>query len=60
MSEILTLAGFKNIKWVPHCVSNTDLKNTQLTSLKVNFYTRNNKAIYVGGFIQIKTIDLFI
>jgi len=54
MSEILTLAGFKNIRWVPHCVSNIEPKKHTVNELENQLDSRNNKAIYVGGFYTNK------
>ena len=59
MSEILTLADLKTLNGIPHCVSNARPKKYSIDELESQLDTRN-KAIYVGGFIQIKTIDLFI
>lgn len=54
MEQILKLAGAKNVKWVPHCISNTNnnLYNNQLID---NLSNRLNKVVYIGNYYRSKT-----
>jgi hypothetical protein len=54
MEEILKLAGFKNIKWFPHCVTNNLPHKYSTDELKSNLISRENKIIYVGNYYTSK------
>ena len=54
LGDILQLAGIKNTKWVPHCITNTLLPKWTSSQLREQLRGRKNKAIYVGGYYRGK------
>lgn len=55
MEEILLKAGFKHIRWVPHCVTNNMPPKYTLEELQEQLSLRNNRALYVGNYYTSKT-----
>jgi hypothetical protein len=55
MEGILTRAGFKHIKWVPHCVTNIKQPKYTADELQQQLSKRNNRVIYVGNYYTSKT-----
>lgn len=51
---ILKNSGVKNVKWIPHCVSNLHKPDWTIAELKEQLKTRKNKAIYVGSYYKGK------
>jgi hypothetical protein len=55
MGNILKLIGFKNSKWIPHCVTNTEESIWKTDEeLILNLNKRIPKAIYVGNYYKGK------
>lgn len=60
MEDILRSAGFINIKWTPHCVTNIGEPRWTIDQLRDQLSKRNNKAIYVGNYYKGKQARLHI
>jgi hypothetical protein len=58
MSELLSHAGLEKNKWFPLCHSNINPPLYDIDSLREQLLSRNNKAIYVGGYYKGKNSRL--
>lgn len=54
MKEILDHVGLKKNRWFPHCISNISKPRYSLDDFHDQLKSRNNKALYVGGFYSGK------